>query len=966
MKRITLDFETRSRCDLKKAGAYKYSLDPTTQPTCLAFKIHGGKVILMRFEEINTPWKKQNQGFRNFWESLLEREYLFTAHNAFFERCIYTNVLVKRYGWPPIPVRSWRCTAAKAAAVAIPRNLEGAGEAMRLSVQKDKRGYNAMMATCKPTKQWNAWTKAKAEIAQGKRVGARKLALASKPEPPVFLEYKDNPTVWETLYTYCKIDVRSEEKLDESLPDLIPDEQEIWHLNQKLNWRGLRVDIPTVKKIVALMETESKLKLKELDSLTLGLVTKPGARKSILEFLALEDIILPDIRAKTVEDVLKKGELSDDMRRLLEIRQALSKTSTKKYQGFLDRAGRDDRVRDILLYHGASTGRDTGTGVQPHNFPRGAIEIDDREPYAVVENVSRCEPEMLSLLYGSSLSLVFSSILRNMLMPSEGSEMFVADFSKIEVAVLWWLGQNSPGLKILNSGKDPYIYLAAANTGKTYKEVEAAIKAGEKWAVDARQLGKAQVLGCIAKGTPVLTQNGPKPIEKITKEDELWDGQKYVRHGGLVRKGLKPVIRIESHNISVTHDHWVKQSGVWRSAGEIVLNKGMKPPHSAWFLRDGRLLEQKSKSVRNVVSLVAAYVELKRHSEWTDFGKLKRDSAFCALNLSTPDDLNPTETAILLVMHVLESVGQRVSTTSKKGARGGMIRTSTGMEVAEFVAPSNPLESFWNILLRLMGLISGGFRWTELITMGTMSPETYESRLSELTTETAETYDIEKVGEKNQFQVGKCIAHNCGFGMGWEKFKATAWDQYRLKLSDEQSKTAVKTYREANEAVPILWKAYEQAAIMAIEDKVVAKAGKCKFYIKGNFLRVRLPSGRCLSYLDPRISWRETEYGPRKTVEFLGLDKSKKKMQRERTWGGTLTENIVQAVARDLMMPAMVRLEKAGYRALLAVHDEAITEKEKGKGSLKEFVKILLERPSWADESLPLDAKGWVGPRYRK
>lgn len=745
LKRLTMDFETRSRCELKKAGAYKYSLDGTTQPTCLAFKVRGeAKLYFLRFEVINRPWKELSKELRDLWTTYIAEGFEFSAHNAFFERCIYTNILVRRYGWPPIPVKSWRCTAAKAAAVAIPRNLEGAGEAMQLSVQKDKRGYNAMMATCKPTKQYNAYVKAVAEQKAGVRIGARKLSTIAKGEPEPFLEYDDNPETWETLYTYCKIDVKAEEKLDESLPDLIETEQEIWHLNQRLNWHGLRADIPTIEKIVGIMAVESKVKLKELDELTLGLVTKPGARKSILEFLALEDIILPDIRAKTVDDVLKAGKLSPDMRRLLEIRKALSKTSTKKYQGFMDRAGVDHRIRDILLYHGASTGRDTGTGVQPHNFPRGVIDIDPSRPYAAVENVVECEPEMLRILYGDSLSLLFSSILRNMLVPSEGHELFVADFSKIEVAVLWWLAGNEPGLKILRSGKDPYIYQAAVNTGKTYAVIEAAVKAEEKWALDARQLGKAQILGC-------------------------------------------------------------------------------------------------------------------------------------------------------------------------------------------------------------------------------------------------------------------------GFGMGWEKFKGAAQDQYRLKLTSAQSRLAVKTYREGNEAVPVLWRAYERAAIMAIEDGIKVRAGKCVFSTKKGFLWVRLPSGRKLAYLDPRISWRVPTYDieehyhkgkwrrrsyfdplikagriteedlakkrmrtrqfqgeARKTVEFLGLDKSKKKMQRERTWGGTLTENIVQAVARDLMMPAMVRLEDAGYKALLMVHDEGICEKEKGKGSLDEFVKLLLQRPSWADKYLPLDAKGWVGPRYRK
>lgn len=701
-RRLTMDFETRSRCNLKTAGAYKYSLDPSTQPTCLAFKFYDSKKIyFLDFDLVNTPWRDLPEKLKNLWRNAIANGFQFSAHNAFFETCIYKNILVKRYGWPDIPFRQFRCTAAKAASCALPRNLEGAGEAMKLRTQKDKRGYVAMMATCKPTRRFNDFGKMVASIEyrlnRGLALTKRQLSWQRDKtkfdKPKEFLEYEDNPEIWQTLYTYCKIDVRSEEELDRSLPDLNHQEQEIWFLNQKLNWRGLRIDIPTVNKIIGIMEIESSKKLKELDSLTMGLVTKPGARKSILEFLALDGIILPDIKAKTVDDALAGEGLSDDMRRLLEIRKALSKTSTKKYQSFVNRAMPDERCRDILLYHGASTGRDTGTGIQPHNFPRGAIKFDKDRPYEPVENIVTEDADMLRILYGESLAILFSSVLRNMIIPGVGKELFVADFSKIEVAVLWWLADNVPGLKILRSGKDPYKYMAAANTGRAYETI---VDDG-----DDRQLGKAQVLGC-------------------------------------------------------------------------------------------------------------------------------------------------------------------------------------------------------------------------------------------------------------------------GFGMGWEKFQSTAFDQYRLKLSDDQAKNAVSNYRTANPAVPILWKAYEQAAIEAVRNPGQAiHSGKCILIHEDNFLWVTLPSGRKLAYRDPQISMRETDYGPRETLEFWAVNSKTKKWNLERTWGGTLTENIVQATARDLMMPAMLRLEKAGYQALLMVHDEGICEKEIGKGTIGEFVKILCEPPAWA-KGLPLEAKGWKGPRYRK
>lgn len=736
-KRVTMDFETQAEVNLKKTGAYKYSLHHLTKATCLAFKILGEPTVyFLDYHTINTPFKKLDPKIQKLWFRLIDEGYLFSAHNAFFERCIYTNILAKRLGWPKIPPRRFRCTAAKAAACALPRSLENAGAALKLSVQKDKRGYAAMVATMQPTRAYNNWLKTFARIQErlrlGKTLQTRDInwwdANADN-KPPKFRTPQSDPDVFAILYRYCKTDVLAEELLDKSLPDLIPEEQEIWFHNQMLNWRGLPVDVKTSKKIVQIMEVETTIRKGELDELTAGLVQKPGSLKSILEFLEIEGVKLPNLKKQTVEEQLESFMLEDRTRRLLELRKALSLTSTKKYQSFLTRACEDSRVRDITLFHGAHTGRDTGTGVQPHNFPRGLMKIDWRDPYETVNLVIESDHQWLTFLYGDTLPIVFSSILRNMIMPDPGNELFVADFSKIEVAVLWWLAGNEDGLDILRSGKDPYIYQAAKNTGKTYAEIQKAVNRGEKWAEDARQLGKAQILGC-------------------------------------------------------------------------------------------------------------------------------------------------------------------------------------------------------------------------------------------------------------------------GFGMGWAKFQKSAEESYRLKLSDKQSKEAVVSYREANEPVPLVWKAFERAAIEACKTGRSVKAGKCRFiydpkrlYGKARILWVELPSGRRLSYVDPQIAWRVRQYeervtktvkgkkvttvvvkttSPMETLEYWGVNSKTKKWDLMRIWGGTWAENLTQASARDLMMPAMTRLEKIGFKGLLMVHDEGISEAPINDArTVQQFTTELCRPPKWA-VGLPIDAKGWKGPRYMK
>jgi DNA polymerase len=219
----------------------------------------------------------------------------------------------------------------------------------------------------------------------------------------------------------------------------------------------------------------------------------------------------------------------------------------------------------------------------------------------------------------------------------------------------------------------------------------------------------------------------------------------------------------------------------------------------------------------------------------------------------------------------------------------------------------------------------------------------------------------------DDYQLAKAQILGCGFGMGWEKFQATAFDMYRLLLSEEESRTAVRNYRELHAGVPRLWKSYEEAAISVVRNGQgsLTYAGKCRFILHKKFLWVELPSGRKLAYREPHIVMRETDYGPRETLQFWAVNSKTKKWGVERTWGGTLTENIVQATARDLLMQGMVRLEKRGYRALFSVHDEAVCEAPVGVGSLETFIKTLCKVPAWA-QGCPIEAKGWIGPRYRK
>ena len=165
--KLTLDFESRSKADLKKIGAAVYAEHPSTEIMCAAIKIDGmltGIWIPDYFKEIVRAWIEDStqSGYDlsdemrllESWELLkfIEDADAIEAHNAFFERVIWENICVKRLGWSKIPVKKWRCSAAKAAAHGLPRALEGAGEALNLPIKKDKEGHRIMLKLCKPRK----------------------------------------------------------------------------------------------------------------------------------------------------------------------------------------------------------------------------------------------------------------------------------------------------------------------------------------------------------------------------------------------------------------------------------------------------------------------------------------------------------------------------------------------------------------------------------------------------------------------------------------------------------------------------------------------------------------------------------------------------------------------------------------------------------------------------------------------
>lgn len=226
---------------------------------------------------------------------------------------------------------------------------------------------------------------------------------------------------------------------------------------------------------------------------------------------------------------------------------------------------------------------------------------------------------------------------------------------------------------------------------------------------------------------------------------------------------------------------------------------------------------------------------------------------------------------------------------------------------------------------------------------------------------------------KDSFErwLGKKIILGCGFGMGEKRF----WESCREEgqfIDRSLAQLSVRAYRDDNWEIPEAWNALQQAAISAVQTPgtwvraMLRGTPEVWFYRDDRYLRMRLPSGRLLSYLSPRLLDDETPWGAhRYRLEFWGWNGTRNRMEWQNLYGGRLMENLAQATARDIMLDAMLRLDREGWGLILTIHDEILTDNKKGALALDTMLAHMSRGPQWA-EGLPLLAEGWTGHRYRK
>lgn len=438
MRKVHLDFESRSRVDIWERGAYVYASHPSTEVMCLAYAVDNCPVRIIRYADIQMyPLIDPFEELRDLAEA---KDTLFYAHNALFEQLIWQFQLLK-YGLPRLPIRRWRCTAAKALAHGLPKALKDVAHVLKVGEQKDMGGRAVMLKVCKP-KSDGTWN--------------------------------EDPELLHQLEEYCAQDVRTERDIDHRLPELSAEEQRVWFEDQLINQRGIAVDTEALGKCLELIDLETAHLKGQIKDLTGGQLEGVSRRLAVLEYFRKNGVDLPDFTKATVETALKSGKIPPKLTQVLRIRQQLGLTSTAKYEALKEAVCEDGRLRDTLVYHSAGTGRWGGKLVQLQNLPRGTVKDTD----GAVELLKTCDIETLRVLYWDVMGLL-SSCIRGVFVAPEGKDLIVADYASIEARVLMWLAGQDDAVKMFRDGVDIYVEMAKRiGQGAT------------------RQLGKQAVLGC--------------------------------------------------------------------------------------------------------------------------------------------------------------------------------------------------------------------------------------------------------------------------------------------------------------------------------------------------------------------------------------------------------------------------------------------------------------------------------------
>lgn len=819
---------------LPGVGSAVYAQHPSTEILTLSYRVPGG------------PLKRWRPGLPLPHDLFdwVSRGGLIEAHNVMFERLIWHYVATPRHGFPPVPPSQWRCSMAKARVNALPGALGDLTAVLNTPIVKDadgKRLLDKFSVPHKPTK-----TDARLRI---------------RPE--------DDPADAERLYGYCDVDVQSEELASAAMLPMTPAEIEFWQIDQEINWRGVGVDLEGVRACRVILEQVFEKYAGEFAEITGGL--SPTQIQALVGWLSAKGVHTASLDADAIETLLA-GDLPDDARRALEIRQLTGSASVKKLYSMERMATAEGRLCNLYAHHGARTGRPIGQDCQPTNLPKAGPRVRccagcgrwagatlDLCPWCGVPRPPSAKPtgwdadavedvleimrsgsvDMVEMFYGDAL-LAISGCIRSLFVAAPGHDLIASDYSAIEAVTLAALAGEQWRLDTFHAGVDIYLAGASKITGRSVQFYLDYKRENGVHHPDRQKIGKVSELACLGGDTQVMVKVGHdgwewRKITDVTAGDRVYDGEHWVRTDGAASMGDREVIHLSG--VSITPDHKVLRFGEWQTAEHVAKHRA-----------------------------------------------------------DHPDD----------------------------------------------VRPYGPIP----------------------------------------------VYDLLNCGPRNRFTIrtdsGHLIVHNCGY-QGW----IGAYRAFGAEGTDDEIKAQILAWRAASPAIVEFWGGQgrgfpgswdyrpelygiEGAFIAAVQNPglvTYARSLSFRYDPGGDYLHMTLPSGRYLTYHQPRLVPSQKRAGEL-SITYMTWNSNPKYGATGwicmNTWGGRLAENANQAVAHDIQRYGIINLRAAGYPTVLHVYDEDVVEVPEGFGSVEEVEDIMGRMPPWA-EGWPIKASGgYRAKRYRK
>ena len=423
MKSISIDIETYSSANLQKSGVYRYAESDDFEILLFGYSVDGGdaQVVDLACDEVIPA---------DVLSALQDETVIKWAFNGMFERVCLSKHLGLTAG-EYIDPESWRCSMIWSAYMGLPLSLEGVGAVLGLEKQKLTEGKDLIRYFCSP-------------CSPTKSNGGR---LRNLPEHDM--------EKWWRFKAYNLRDVEAEMSIQQKLskfpvPEIVWEE---YHLDQKINDRGIAVDMEFVKRAVE-MDEHSREKLTALMKIITDL-ENPNSVRQMKGWLADNGLETDSLGKKAVAELLKTA--PDPLSEVLELRQQLAKSSVKKYTAMENAVCCDSRARGMFQFYGANrTGRFSGRLIQLQNLPQNHMP-DLEEARGLVRTG---DFDALSLLY-DSVPEVLSELIRTAFVPRGGMKFIVADFSAIEARVIAWLAGEKWRTEVFNDGGD--IYCASAS-----------------------------------------------------------------------------------------------------------------------------------------------------------------------------------------------------------------------------------------------------------------------------------------------------------------------------------------------------------------------------------------------------------------------------------------------------------------------------------------------------------------------